>query len=42
MWCAVMPGFVNLQENRAGFSGNPVKAVSNLRAALNAEPGHDR
>jgi hypothetical protein len=34
MWCAVMPGFQNLQENEAGFSGNPVEAVYNLRAAL--------
>jgi len=34
MWCAVMPGFINLQESAAGFSGNPVAAVSNLRAAI--------
>ena len=34
MWCAVMPDFENLQESEAGFSGNPVKAVASLRAAL--------
>lgn len=34
MWCAVMPGFVNLQESPAGFSGDPVKAVANLRAEI--------
>jgi hypothetical protein len=34
MWCAVMPGFVNLQESPAGFSGDPAKAVANLRAAI--------
>ena len=34
MWCAVMPGFVDLQESEAGFSGNPVEAVRNLKAAL--------
>lgn len=34
MWCAVMPGFINLQESPAGFSGNPVKAVANLRTAI--------
>lgn len=33
MWCAVMPGFINLQESHAGFSGNPVQAVANLHAA---------
>ena len=36
MWCAVMPGFTNLQESEAGFSGDPVEAVTNLRAALSA------
>lgn len=34
MWCAVMPGFINLQESEAGFSGHPVTAVKNLRAAI--------
>ena len=34
MWCAVMPDFVNLQESAAGYSGNPVVAVNNLRTAL--------
>lgn len=38
MWCAVMPGFVNLQESAAGFSGSPVKAVALLRASLAALP----
>lgn len=36
MWCAVMPGFENLQESPAGFSGNPVKAVEELRRAIAA------
>jgi len=34
MWCAVMPGFINLQESPAGFSGNPAEAVRLLRAAI--------
>lgn len=34
MWCAVMPDFVNLQESPAGFSGNALEAVKNLRAAI--------
>ena len=34
MWCAVMPGFINLQESSAGFSGDPLVAVANLRAAI--------
>lgn len=34
MWCAVMPGFINIQESEAGFSGNPIKAVAELRAAI--------
>ena len=38
MWCAVMPGFINLQESEAGFSGNPVEAVNNLRVALASAP----
>jgi hypothetical protein len=29
-----MPGFINLQESEAGFSGNPVTAVQNLREAI--------
>lgn len=41
MWCAVMPGFVNLQESAAGFSGNPIAAVKQLRAAIaRAEDSH--
>ena len=34
MWCAVMPGFINLQESEAAFDGNPVIAVIKLRAAI--------
>ena len=34
MWCAVMPDFINLQESKAGFSTNPLNAVSYLRAAI--------
>lgn len=34
MWCAVEPGFINLQESHAGFSGNPVEAVRGLERAL--------
>lgn len=34
MWCAVMPGFINLQESPSGFSGNPVLAVKNLKSAI--------
>ena len=30
MWCAVLPGFVNLQESPAGFDANPLMAVANL------------
>ena len=33
MWCAVMPGFVNLQESDAAFDENPVRAAGK-RAAL--------
>jgi hypothetical protein len=29
-----MPDFENLQESEAGFDGNPVKAVANLRSAI--------
>lgn len=36
MWCAVMPNFINLQESAAGFSGDPIKAVEQLHAALAA------
>lgn len=39
MWCAVMPGFINLQESPAGFSGNPVLAVKMLRAAISKTTG---
>lgn len=38
MWCAVLPGFINLQESPAGFSGNPVEAVANLRKATHDHP----
>ncbi len=34
MWCAVMPDFINLQESPAGFDGNAIRAVANLRAAI--------
>lgn len=34
MWCAVFPGFVNLQESAAGFDGDPLVAVEKLRAAV--------
>lgn len=34
MWCAVMPDFINLQESPAGFSGDPMKAIRLLRAAI--------
>lgn len=34
MWCAVMPGFINLQESNSGFSVNPVIAVKNLRSNI--------
>lgn len=37
MWCAVMPGFINLQESSAGFSGNPIAAVENLKKAIAAD-----
>jgi hypothetical protein len=38
MWCAVMPDFENLQESPAGFSGDPLKAITNLREAIAAQP----
>ena len=34
MWCAVMPGFINLQESAAAFSGDPIEAAAELRAAI--------
>jgi hypothetical protein len=34
MWCAVMPGFVNLQENLAGFDGDSFIAVQKLMLAI--------
>lgn len=39
MWCAVMPGFINLQESPAGFDGNAIRAVANLRAAITEAEG---
>lgn len=38
MWCAVMPDFENLQESPAGYSGNPLEAIAELRAAIAKEP----
>lgn len=40
MWCAVMPGFVDLQESEAGFDSNPVMAVALLRAAVAKAEGN--
>lgn len=34
MWCAVMPGFVNLQESPAGFDGDGRVAVRKLHEAI--------
>lgn len=34
MYCAVMPGFINLQESPAGFSGDPIEAVALLSKAV--------
>lgn len=34
MWCAVYPGFENLQESPAGFDGNHFVAREKLKAAL--------
>ncbi len=34
MYCAVMPGFENLQESPAGFDGNGIRAIANLRAEV--------
>lgn len=36
MWCAVLPGFVDLQVSVAGFDGNPLKAREALRLAAAA------
>ena len=33
MYCAVMPGFVNLQESRAEFDADPCKAIARLKSA---------
>lgn len=41
MWCAVMPGFRNLQEDAAGFDGNPSVALKKLRAQLSKEPPNE-
>jgi hypothetical protein len=30
MWCAVGPGFVNLQESPAGFGSTPILALRRL------------
>lgn len=34
MYCAVMPGFENLQESPAGFDGDGRRAILNLKAAI--------
>lgn len=34
MYCAVMPGFINLQESPAGFSGDGRIAIRNLLQAV--------
>lgn len=34
MWCAVMPDFEDLHASEAGFSGDPNKAIAELRAAI--------
>ena len=36
MWCAVMPGFENLQESPAGFDGNPFAARKLLAEQVSA------
>lgn len=36
MWCAVMPGFTNIQECAAGFSGDPAIAIKRLHAEMQA------
>jgi hypothetical protein len=36
MWCAFMPGFVNLQESHAGFGRTQDEAEADLRAKLEA------
>lgn len=37
MYCAVMPGFENLQESSAGFSGDAEQAIAKLREATHAD-----
>jgi hypothetical protein len=32
MWCAFMPGFINLQESAAGFGATQAAAKADLRA----------
>ncbi|MDO9402075.1 MAG: hypothetical protein Q7T46_11610 [Polaromonas sp.] len=39
MWCAVLPDYINLQESPAGFDGNPLVAVANLRSAVSKATG---
>lgn len=34
MWCAFMPGFINLQESHAGFGDTQDKAEAALKATL--------
>lgn len=38
MWCAVMPGFENLQESPAGFDGDPDRAIAALKRATTTPP----
>lgn len=42
MWCAVMPGFINLQESEAGFDGDPLVAIAHLRASITKALGDSR
>lgn len=39
MWCAVMPGFRNLQEDPAGFDGDANEAIRKLRAEITKAEG---
>lgn len=39
MWCAVMPGFVDLQESEAGFDGDANQAIAKLKAAVTKAEG---
>lgn len=39
MWCAVMPGFENLQESPAGFDVDPMRAIAKLTAAISRARG---